>query len=56
MKSEKRKKMLGQKRLNKANTMGTPGFKSNYAKKRLYLAKHGGWGWEHSDKPWKGKK
>ena len=53
MKSQKRQKQFAQKRATKENRMKKPGYKSNYAKKRLFLISNGGWGFDYPDKPWK---
>ena len=52
MKTEKRKKMFSRNRQSKANAMKSPGFKSRYGSKRVFLVGNGGWGWEYKDKPW----
>jgi len=53
MKRDKRKKTLAQKRAVKSNRMTRSGEKSNYAKKREFLSRNGGWGFEYAEKPWK---
>ena len=51
--SLKRRTMLSQKKIEKENKMKTPGHKSDYAKKKDYLRKNGGFGFQYPDKPWK---
>jgi hypothetical protein len=52
--SKKRQKALEYKRRMKAMKMRTPGAKSPYARKREYLRKNGGWGFDYGNpKPWK---
>lgn len=46
---------LQARKVNKERIMATPGQKSNYAKKRTFLIKHGGFGFDYPDKPWKGR-
>lgn len=53
-KSERRWKALVAKKLAKETAMKKPGFKSKYALKSAFLAKHGGFGFDYPDKPWKG--
>jgi hypothetical protein len=45
----RKKKNLGQKRNDNPNKKGN----SIYARKRAYLNKHGGFGFDYPDKPWK---
>lgn len=37
----------------KASSQARPGGASNYARKRKYLAKYGGFGFEYVTKPWR---
>ena len=53
MKSAKRIKAMAAKRARKAQSMKDANSKSNYRRKRDYLAKHGLWGFECVNKPWK---
>lgn len=39
----------------KAAGMSKPSGRSKYGRKRSYLDKHGGWGSDYLDKPWKQK-
>ena len=53
-KSERRFKARTANATAKAHRMARPGAKSNYAKKRQFLVKNGGWGFEYPEpKPWK---
>lgn len=52
-KSKKRTTLLSMKARVKEGRMKNPGEKSNYARKAEFLKKHGGWGFEYQDKPWK---
>ncbi len=49
----RRRKTLAQKKAAKDGKMAKPGHESNYAKKKAYLHKRGGWGFDYKDKPWK---
>jgi hypothetical protein len=47
-------KTLSAKRVAKATRMAKPGFKSNYAKKRIWCRSNNVWGFEvPAPKPWK---
>jgi len=50
---DKRKRENDKRRTEKASKMRTPGAKSNYARKSAYCTKHGVWGFDIRDKPWK---
>jgi hypothetical protein len=55
MKSQGRKSAIESKRRRKEHAMSHPGARSRYAKKKAYLHRYGGWGWEYPEpKPWKG--
>ncbi len=49
---DKRKKMAMRKE-RKERGMQRPGAKSMYARKRAYLTRYGGWGFDYPTKPWK---
>lgn len=51
---ERREKEKAERRERKRIAMQTPGAMSNYARKRIYLNRHGGFGFEYPGKPWKG--
>jgi len=50
---KRRKEKRAMKAKAKRQRMGNPGDESRYSKKRAYLNKHGGWGFDYIDKPWK---
>ncbi len=53
-KSSKRS-AINAKKLAKKAAMLRGGEESSYAKKKKYLTKNGGWGWQYeAPKPWKG--
>ena len=52
-KGKRRQAILAAKRIAKENAMKNPGNKSRYAKKRDFLKKSGGFGFQYLDKPWK---
>lgn len=54
MKSDKRKKILSQKRAAKSHKMSNPGYKSLYARKKAFLHKFPGkMGIDFPERPWK---
>ena len=55
MKSQGRKSTIEAKRRRKEHAMSHPGARSSYSKKRAFLHRYGGWGFEYpSPKPWRG--
>lgn len=52
-KGQTRRRAMADKKLRKARAMENPSFSSLYGRKRKYLDREGGWGWEYPDKPWK---
>jgi len=53
-KGKSRQQMFAAKRLAKEGQMSRPGFKSNYARKKSFLRKAGGFGFDYpATKPWK---
>lgn len=54
MPGKNRIKQMQDKRNRKQREMDKPGGNSNYARKKNYLAREGGWGFEYAEpKPWK---
>lgn len=56
--SGRRKKLVSTKALAKANRFETQGFRSNYARKTIFLKSQkrkglSGWGFDYPEKPWK---
>ena len=52
--SKRRTAMFAAKKARKEQGQLSPGHKSRYAKKKAYLTKHGGWGFDYPEpKPWK---
>lgn len=55
IKGKRRKAMAAKKAAKKSRMAASKGFKSRYARKRQYLDREGGWGWQYaSPKPWGG--
>ena len=54
MPSRQRQRAIEAKRQRKADAQNRPKHRSNYARKRTYLNREGGWGSDYSLKPWKG--
>ena len=46
-------KRRAEKNRRKTLSMGKPGEASLYARKKAYLTRHGGFGFEYPSKPWK---
>lgn len=54
-KGKRRNKAMEESKKAREARMKAHGEVSNYSKKRRYLDRNGGWGWEYSNpKPWKG--
>lgn len=49
----KRKQELLAHKAQKKTSMFRPGGQSHYARKRAFLNREGGWGWQWPGKPWK---
>ena len=55
IKGKRRKEMAYKKDAKRARMVASKGFKSRYARKRQYLDREGGWGWQYPGiKPWGG--
>jgi hypothetical protein len=53
-KSARRSKEIAEKRSRKEREMAHPSGESKYGRKRRYLDREGGWGFDYSEpKPWK---
>jgi hypothetical protein len=53
MKSKKRRELVNLQAVARAHRAENPGEKSNYAKKRIFLRRAGGHGFDYPDRPWK---
>lgn len=54
MAGKNRAKDKAAKKARKAKAMRNPSFESKYGRKKKFLAREGGWGWEYTEpKPWK---